>query len=215
MSIFNQKSKFKVKTEIRTVRTVVAAQPRRLKPTSSPAPTPGARRKTGSGASSSSTPRGSPRPSPAAHAPSSSSKHLTSAAAEGNKRKRRAGSRLSAASPSFSESEGSDDEGWEESLDARKRLKRAREAQQHTDPNRVLRHPKMWTGESETDPESLKMWDAVEFASLEQKCQPVMGLTRDEVDVKLQYPGARYPERYVWMKAVLLIELRLTSFFHP
>lgn len=204
MSIFNQKSKFKVKTEIRTVRTVVAAPPPRPKPTSStssPAPTAGAKRKNGAGVSSSSTPRGSPRPSPAARAPSSSSTHLTAAAAEGNKRKRRAGSRLSAASPSFSESEGSDDEGWEESLDARKRLKRAREAQQHADLNRVLRHLKMWTGEDETDAARLQIRHAVQFASLEHKCQPVMGLARDEVGVKLQYPGARYPERYVRMKA--------------
>jgi len=43
---------------------------------------------------------------------------------------------------------------------------------------------------------------AVDFASLEQKCQPVMGLAKDQVAVRLQYPGGRFSERYelVWGK---------------
>ena len=36
---------------------------------------------------------------------------------------------------------------------------------------------------------------AAEVASLEDKCEPALGLPRDEVAVELRYPGAKNPER--------------------
>ncbi|KAK0646062.1 histone methylation protein DOT1-domain-containing protein [Cercophora newfieldiana] len=199
MSIFNQKSKFKVKTEVRTVRQAVAPKPKpKPQPSAAtPSSTSGAKsRKNGllsaplSRASPKSvSPRASPRP--------------TEASSSSGARKRRAVSSRSPASPSFSDSEDEDDD-WEDSLDARKRMKRAHWAQQPRDPNRIVRHPKLWTGASgdETDIARLPIIHASRFASLEQKCQPVLGLVPNDVRVKLQYPGARHPERYelVWGK---------------
>jgi hypothetical protein len=194
MSIFNQKSKFKVKTEIRTVRQAVAPKPKPQPQPSAVASSSAAganSRKKGflSAASSRASPKStSPHPSP----------RPTEASNSSGARKRRAGSSRSPASPSFSDSED-EDEDWEDSLDARKRMKRAHEAQQPSDPNRVVRHPKLWTGAGgdEADVARLPIIHASRFASLEQKCQPVLGLAPDDVRIKLQYPGARHPERYV------------------
>ncbi|KAK1751635.1 histone methylation protein DOT1-domain-containing protein [Echria macrotheca] len=197
MSIFNQKSKFKVKTEIRTIRQAVEptqpkAHPATVNTGAKHSSAQGPKAKNSS-SSLSSTPRASPKPRPAGGAGS----HLTVAAAERNNRKRRAGSNRPAASPNFSESDNSDDdEDWVERLDARKRRKRADEARHQEDPNRVLRHPKLWDGVDEADTARLPIIHAVQLASLEEKCQPALGLARDRVSVKLQYPGARYPERY-------------------
>ena len=201
MSIFNQKSKFKVKTEVRTVRQAVEPKP---KPKPQPQPsaalsTHNAKKsnsvsaaRSSSGSVGGSTPRASLEPGSAIVAlrVSSASSHP-----ERNSRKRRAGSSRSPASPNFTDSGDEEDEDWEESLDARKRRKRA-DQERLADPNRVLRHPKLWTG-SEGDIIRPPLIHAVDVASLEQKCQPVLGLARDQVAVKLQYPGARYPERYV------------------
>ena len=197
MSIFNQKSKFKVKTEVRTVRQVVESKPKPKPQSSSVAArtssvSNGAKAKR-NGLLSVGTPRASPRPGSLRGSPLPA-EHSASA-----NRKRRAGSSRSPASPNFSES-GDEDDNWEESLDARKRMKRAHEALPLADPNRVLRHPKLWTGSSSEDGADvvrLPIIHAASFASLEQKCQPVLGLAPDQVGVKLQYPGARHPERYV------------------
>jgi len=104
-------------------------------------------------------------------------------------------------STNFSDSEDEDgDDDWEQNLDVRKRQKRA-DKSRPVDPKRIFRHPKLWTGDDESGNAEqqlriLPIKHAVDFASLEHKCQPVLGLSRDQVRVKLRYPGARDPERY-------------------
>jgi H3 lysine-79-specific histone-lysine N-methyltransferase len=56
-----------------------------------------------------------------------------------------------------------------------------------------LRHPRLWSGQEED--EKLGIVHSVEVASLADKCQPVMNLARDEVAVRLRYPGAKSTER--------------------
>jgi H3 lysine-79-specific histone-lysine N-methyltransferase len=56
-----------------------------------------------------------------------------------------------------------------------------------------LRHPRLWSGQG--DEEKPGIVHAVDVASLGDRCQPVMKLGRDEVAVRLRYPGARYSER--------------------
>jgi H3 lysine-79-specific histone-lysine N-methyltransferase len=93
--------------------------------------------------------------------------------------------------PILSDSEpgSDDDDDWRERLDPSKRRKRA-----HTeDPDRRLRHPRLWSGQGED--EKLGFVHSVEVASLLDKCQPVMNLARDEVAVRLRYPGAKDTER--------------------
>ncbi|KAK0623467.1 histone methylation protein DOT1-domain-containing protein [Immersiella caudata] len=199
MSIFNQKSKFKVKTEVRTVRQAVAPKPKpRPHPSAAPPSSTTSAKSRKNGLLSAPSSRASPKPPSPYPSP-----RPTEASSSSGARKRRTGSSRSPASPSFSDSEDEDDD-WEDSLDARKRMKRAHEAQQPSDPNRVVRHPKLWTGAGvdEADVARLPMIHASRFASLEQKCQPVLGLAPDDARVKLQYPGARHPERYelVWGK---------------
>ncbi|KAK3322208.1 histone-lysine N-methyltransferase, H3 lysine-79 specific [Apodospora peruviana] len=209
MSIFNQKSKFKVKTEVRSVRQAVEPKP---KPKPKPASSDRLRPDDAARRASSTAVTGSARASPK---PGSSSARLQSSSPYpegGASRKRRiiSSSRSPAASsPNFIESADEDDgdEDWEATLDARKRRKRAREGQT-VDLNRSLRHPRLWTGEEEivsgkgSAASPPPIIHAAEVASLEQKCQPMLGLAQDKAAVKLQYPGARYPERYqlVWGK---------------
>ncbi|KAK3375407.1 histone-lysine N-methyltransferase, H3 lysine-79 specific [Podospora didyma] len=210
MSIFNQKSKFKVKTEVRTVRQAVEPPPRPKQQQQVPANHGGTRTGGGGarGATAANTPRASPKlGSIAARRVQSASPLLSSSsvdergAAASDNRKRRAGFSRSPTSPSFTESGDEEDDDWEDSLDARKRLKRTHQEEQRVDPNRSFAHRKLWTGD-EVNAERLPIIHAVDLASLDHKCQPVLGLASDQVAVRLQYPGARYPERYqiVWGK---------------
>lgn len=177
------------------MRQAVAPKPKpKLQPTSAAAPSTAGARSRKNGLLSAPTSRASPTAASPYASPRSAEASNSSA------RKRRAGSSRSPASPSFSESGDEGDDDWEDSLDARKRRKRAHEAQRFADPNRAIRHPKLWTsaGGDEADVARLPIIHASRFASLEQKCQPVLGLAPDQVGVKLQYPGARFPERYVY-----------------
>lgn len=211
MSIFNQKSKFKVKTEVRKVKQAVAPAPPKKSGVS------------GGGSSSSAlsapssahgTPRASPIPSSLTAAAAAARRlnnssysspdskpgggSSSSTATGGASRKRRAPPSSSRRSPataspapvlSDSEPASDDDDDWAETLDRSKRRKRA-----HTeDPGRRLRHPKLWPGQG--DEEKARIVHAVDVAGLADKCQPVMGLGRDEVAVRLRYPGAKYYER--------------------
>lgn len=205
MSIFNQKSKFKVKTEVRTVRQAVEPKPK-PKPNPSSATTssssatsrlhPPSSRRTGP-SSSRTTPRASPNPA---------SPYLSAdTPATTNGRKRRAiTSSRSPASLSFNESSGDEDgdEDWEAMMDARKRRKMREDQVRRVDLNRSLRHPRIWTGEEPAVSDKASappvIIHAVDVASLEEKCQPVLGLARDAIAVKLQYPGGRYAEKYVF-----------------
>lgn len=207
MSIFNQKSKFKVKTEVRKVKQAVEPTPESKK------------RYVGNGSASASTngtPRASPtpsslqvkrpRPRPGAGAaspatgPSLSSSTSASPLDLTRKRRAPAGSSSSrspataspaprALSDSEPGSDDDDDDDWRDRLDPSKRRKRA-----HTeDPDRRLRHPRLWAGQGDEDKPGIV--HAVQVASLADKCQPVMKLARDEVGVRLRYPGAKYTER--------------------
>lgn len=194
MSIFNQKSKFKIKTEVRKVKQVIAPTPQK-----SGGAGPSSRVSLSAPASAHGTPRVSPIPS------SLRAKRLQSASSpdtEGSppstnhSRKRRApaSSRSPATAspaPALSDSEpgSDDDDDWRERLDPSKRRKRA-----HTeDPDRRLRHPRLWSGQGED--EKLAIVHAMDVASLGDRCQPVMKLGRDEVGVRLRYPGAKNLER--------------------
>ncbi|KAK3996033.1 putative histone-lysine N-methyltransferase, H3 lysine-79 specific [Cladorrhinum sp. PSN332] len=224
MSIFNQKSKFKVKTETRTIKQV--AEKKKPAAVASPVPSSSSSARAspaaGAGASSngarriassSNTPRASPNPRS-----SSSKQHLqiptysSSSSSSVTKKRSRASlpaarqsrSPAATASPSFggSDSDDDDDDSWQDAInDLRKRQKRAHEARR-VDPNRRVRHPRVWKGDREGDSDTLLIIHAIDVANHKDKCQPVMGLTRDEVAVRLRYPGSNYRERYelVWGK---------------
>ncbi|KAL2135466.1 hypothetical protein VTI74DRAFT_8452 [Chaetomium olivicolor] len=206
MSIFNQKSKFKVKTEVKKVKQAVAPTPPKKSSTSGAASN-GSRASLSAPSSAHVTPRASPNPSslnPARRRLQSTSspeprRAVSSSAATNPARKRRApaNNRSSAnASPALSESEAGsdDDDDWRE-INPNKRRRRA----YTEDPDRPLRHPKLWMGQDEVGVK-LPIVHAADVASLEDRCQPVMGLGRDEVRVRLRYPGSNYLERYelVW-----------------
>ncbi|KAK0674311.1 putative histone-lysine N-methyltransferase, H3 lysine-79 specific [Cercophora samala] len=212
MSIFNQKSKFKVKTEVRAVKKTLPEKPK-PKPTSTPSsasriPSSSAR----ASPSTNSTPRASPLPPSARKSQNGSSRYLDPSSAlksssTSNSRKRPRASH-SPASPSFdsdSDSDSASDDDWQDQLDPRKRLKRLELLRRH-DPNRRVRHPKVWKGDRDSEGELLPIIHAVEVASLSEKCQPVMGLSRDEVGVRLRYPGSNHREKYELVKGKDKIE---------
>lgn len=238
MSIFNQKSKFKIKTEIRTVRETVERPKLKASTSSSSIPTTtstaangSSQRNRGAGSSLS---RASSTSRLNGHTTTTSSTTTSSSASNGraslakvstgslssysrgriqsaspnpsvdgrSSRKRRAtkASSRSPISPHFSEDSDSDsngDENWEDNLDARKRRKRVHD-ERPVDVNRKLRHPKIWKGEDADQVERIPgpgIIHAAKVASLEHKCKPALGLKNEEVAVRLQYPGVRYPER--------------------
>ncbi|KAK1781801.1 histone methylation protein DOT1-domain-containing protein [Copromyces sp. CBS 386.78] len=229
MSIFNQKSKFKIKTEIRTVRETVERPKLKASTSSSSIPTTGSSqhsrniRTAGAGsslsrASSTSRLNGTSHTTSISSARASLTKVSTTSlprrvqSASPNpsingdgrsSRKRRAtkASSRSPISPHFSEDSDSDsngDENWEDNLDARKRRKRVHD-ERPVDVNRKLRHPKIWKGEDVDQVERIPgpgIIHAAKVASLEHKCKAALGLKNEEVAVRLQYPGVRYPERY-------------------
>jgi H3 lysine-79-specific histone-lysine N-methyltransferase len=192
MSIFNQKSKFKIKTEVRKVKTEIAPTPQRKPSTNG---TSASRLSLSAPSSAHGTPRASPRPSShlSRRLPSTSSPETKSSSSTNRKRRAPASRSPATASPapvlSDSEPGSDDDDDWRERLDPSKRRKRA-----HTeDPDRRLRHSRLWTGQGEDEKPAIV--HAVDVAALGDKCQPVMKLGRDEVGVRLRYPGAKYLER--------------------
>ena len=198
MSIFNQKSKFKVKTEIRTVRQAIAPKPKPPPPSSSSTPRSKARPATSSGSSGF---LAVPSSSSSSRAPASRYKSASPLPGERSVSRKRAlpSASRSPASPSplFDDESGDDDvdDDWE-ALDARKRRKGAH-AGDRVDLNRQLCHPKLGA-EGEGEPQRpVPIIHAVDVASVRHKCQPVLGLTEEEANIRLQYPGTRDSERYV------------------
>lgn len=129
----------------------------------------------------------SPRPSP----------QLPPRAAASDDRKRktsvRAPKRISpVARVDFGSDSGSeDDEDWVRALDSRKRRKRGRLGDgRYVDPNRRLKHPRALGEVVEGE-----VIHAAEVASVELKCEPVLGAKKDEVAVELRYPSLQKPER--------------------
>ena len=237
MSIFNQKSKFKIKTEIRTVRETVERPKLKASTSSSSIPTTGSSQhsrnvRTAGAGSSLSRASSTSRLNGTSHTTSSTSssarasltkvstttlsRRVQSASPNPSingdgrsSRKRRAtkASSRSPISPHFSEDSDSDsngDENWEDNLDARKRRKRVHD-ERPVDVNRKLRHPKIWKGEDADQVERIPgpgIIHAAKVASLEHKCKPALNLKNEEVAVRLQYPGVRYPERWVVLSTI-------------
>lgn len=144
-----------------------------------------------------------PRPKLTPKAPSRASSHSSSprpspqppTRADDRKRKTaaRAPKRISpAARVDFGSDSGSeDDEDWVRALDSRKRRRRGRlEDGRYVDPNRRLKHPRALEEAVEGE-----VIHAAEVASVELKCEPVLGAKEDEVAVKLRYPSLQKPER--------------------
>ncbi|MBE3048790.1 hypothetical protein IMZ48_41090 [Candidatus Bathyarchaeota archaeon] len=89
------------------------------------------------------------------------------------------------------ESESENDDDWQESLESRKRRKRGRlEDGRYVDPNRKLKHPRALEEAVEGE-----VIHAAAVASVELKCEPVLGAKEDEVEVELRYPSMQKPER--------------------
>lgn len=78
-------------------------------------------------------------------------------------------------------------------LDTRKRQRRGTSEDKHLDSNRKLRHFRAFEGRND----NLKFVHAVEVASLEEKCVPVMGAQKEDVAIELQYPSLQPREKCV------------------
>lgn len=76
-------------------------------------------------------------------------------------------------------------------LDTRKRQRRGTSEDKHLDANRKLRHSRAFEGRND----KLKFVHAVEVASLEEKCVPVMGAQKEDVAIELQYPSLQPREK--------------------
>ncbi|EFY95609.1 S-adenosylmethionine-dependent methyltransferase family protein [Metarhizium robertsii] len=191
-------NKFKVDPpKIRIEKVIVerAPTPSKPKPKSRPGPA-------SAGASSSrSSPvyRPSPKPSAVRHA--SHSPNPSSSDEKRLDRKRKTGTVSSTTrSPAseritFDKDSDAEDDGWM-NLDTRKRQRRGTSEDKHLDSNRKLRHFRAFEGRND----NLKFVHAVEVASLEEKCVPVMGAQKEDVAIELQYPSLQPREKFelVW-----------------
>ncbi|PHH81154.1 hypothetical protein CDD82_1258 [Ophiocordyceps australis] len=97
----------------------------------------------------------------------------------------------------FDKDSDNEDDGWM-SLDTRKRQRTGTADGRFVDPNRKLRSSRAF----ETRNDKLNFIHAVEVASLECKCVPVMGAQKEDVAIELQYPSLQPRERFelVWGK---------------
>ncbi|RBR18947.1 hypothetical protein FVER53590_09134 [Fusarium verticillioides] len=151
----------------------------------------------GSASRSSSSHRPSPKPlaRQASHSPypsSSDEKRLE------RKRKAPSVTRRSPASDriEFDKDSDGEDDGWM-TLDT-KRQRKGTEDGSFVDPNRKLRSVRAF----EDRMDSRGFIHAVDVASLEHKCVPVMGAQKEDVAIRLQYPSLQPREKYelVWGK---------------
>ncbi|KAH7000184.1 histone-lysine N-methyltransferase, H3 lysine-79 specific [Ilyonectria destructans] len=195
MRLFGSKNnKFKVDPPKIRIEKVVVDRP---SPKPKPKPNPAAL--SGSASRSSSSHRPSPKPvaRQKSHSPypsSSDEKRL--------ERKRKAGSAsVSRRSPAserieFDKDSDAEDDGWM-NLDANKRQRKSTE-DGYLDSNRKLRSARAF----EDRVDGLSFIHAVDVASLELKCVPVMGAQKEDVAIELQYPSLQPREKYelVWGK---------------
>ncbi|EQL02193.1 Histone methylation DOT1 [Ophiocordyceps sinensis CO18] len=136
-----------------------------------------------------------PKPKPTPRSRSSA------AAASRRARKRKADAAASRPSPvsdhrvTFDEDSDNEDDGWM-SLDSRKRQRQGTADGRFLDPKRKLRNSRAFEGRNE----HLRFIHAVQVASLEAKCVPVMGAQKEDVAIELQYPSLQPRERFelVW-----------------
>ncbi|KAI9148012.1 Histone-lysine N-methyltransferase, H3 lysine-79 specific [Paramyrothecium foliicola] len=107
----------------------------------------------------------------------------------------------------FDKDSDAEDDAWM-NLDSHKRQRKGTADGRFVDPNRKLKYSKAF----EKRPEGLKFIHAVEVASLESKCVPIMGAQKEDVAIELQYPSMQPRERYatppsmverIWKKLAL------------
>lgn len=91
----------------------------------------------------------------------------------------------------FDKDSDNEDDGWM-SLDTRKRQRRATSEEKPLDSKRKFRHLRAFEGRNS----GLRFIHAVEVASLEAKCVPVMGAQKEDVAIELQYPSMQPREKY-------------------
>jgi H3 lysine-79-specific histone-lysine N-methyltransferase len=182
-------NKFKVEPPKIRIEKVVVERPI-SKPKPKPKPQPAA---DGTSSRSPSVHRPSPKPllRQKSHSPypsSSDEKRL--------ERKRKAGTpTVARRSPvsdrvEFDKDSDAEDDGWM-NLDSRKKQRMGTADGRFVDPNRKLKHPKAF----EKRPEGLKFIHAVQVASLEGKCVPIMGAQKEDVAIELQYPSLQPREK--------------------
>lgn len=113
-------------------------------------------------------------------------------------RKRKAPTSASRRSPAsdrieFDKDSDAEDDNWMD-LDSHKRQRKA----SSEDSNRTLRSARAY----ERKDEGLQFIHAVDVASLEHKCAPIMGASKEDVAVELQYPTLQRREKFqlVWGK---------------
>ncbi|EFY89924.1 Nucleosomal histone H3-Lys79 methylase [Metarhizium acridum] len=193
-------NKFKVDPpKIRIEKVIVERAPTLSKPKPKSRPGPAS-----AGASSSrSSPVYRPSPKPSAVRHTSHSPNPSSSDEKRLDRKRKTGTVSSTTrSPAseritFDKDSDAEDDGWM-NLDTRKRQRRGTSEDKHLDSNRKLRHFRAFEGRND----NLKFVHAVEVASLEEKCVPVMGAQKEDVAIELQYPSLQPREKFelVWGK---------------
>ncbi|KAF1739258.1 Histone-lysine N-methyltransferase, H3 lysine-79 specific [Beauveria bassiana] len=140
-------------------------------------------------------------PKPATPRQKSHSPYPSSSDERRLERKRKAGATPVRKSPvaervTFDKDSDNEDDGWM-SLDTRKRSRKGQDDDM-ADPNRQLRDIDAYE-----EPEAgLKFVHAVDVASLETKCVPVMGAQKEDVAIEIQYPSPQPRERFelVWGK---------------
>jgi H3 lysine-79-specific histone-lysine N-methyltransferase len=198
MGALNQKSKFKPPAPTIRVQRVPIEKPKQSKPKSSPV----------NSSHNLLQHRAKTQSKSASPYPGSSS------ADESRRTKRKAPGGGNSRSPSVVKFDSDDTDGGEDGdndvfLGARRKKRRLA----RVDPNRKLRHPKIWTGaadEKEKEKEGEKgpaIIHAAELANLKSKCQPALRIPEEEVGIELRYPGGRGRERYVLFLAQAVPEL--------
>lgn len=134
-------------------------------------------------------------PKPATPRQKSNSPYPSSSDERRIERKRKAGSTPVRKSPAvervnFDKDSDNEDDGWM-NLETRKRQRKSNENGQLVDPNRKLRNVMAYE-----EPEAgLKFIHAVDVASLENRCVPVMGASKEDVALEIQYPSPQPRER--------------------
>lgn len=76
-------------------------------------------------------------------------------------------------------------------LDSHKRQRKATSESKSVDSNRKLRSARAY----ERKDERLQFIHAVDVASLEHKCVPIMGASKEDVAIELQYPTLQRREK--------------------
>jgi [histone H3]-lysine79 N-trimethyltransferase len=184
------------------------------RPSPKPTPPPSSKPLANGSSRGASAHRPSPRPSPVPSRQKSNSPYPSSSDEKRLARKRKAGASGSGpggAAPGVSKSStpsrpspvsdrvefdkdsdnDNEDDGWM-NLDVRKRQRKGTLTRRSEDPNRKLKSRRAF----DTNYGGLKFVHAVDVASLECKCVPVMGAQKEDVAIELQYPSFQPREKY-------------------